>query len=60
MIRLIFSWFGYAKIPVEAVQLAMLVNNYFQSRELPEYYELDYRKASETLLQFLRSGKLLQ
>jgi hypothetical protein len=58
MIRLILSWFGYVKVPAEAVQLMVLIDYYFKNTTIVIHPK--YEKASKTLLEFLRSGRLVQ
>lgn len=61
--RFILGWFGYIKVPKEAVELAMKVQqaNKIVSDLMPasanaaQLYEM-----SKTITEFLRSGRLLQ
>lgn len=71
MIRTTLAFFGYVKIPVEAVQLSISLECLTES--LKEYAEKNprsikgdnhdeikrYHVAAKTLTKFLRSGKLL-
>ena len=62
MIQTILAFFGYTKIPIEAVQLSMLVESEHRrvAEKLPdnEYAQRIY-KAAKTITEFLRSGRLL-
>jgi len=62
MMQTILAFFGYAKIPTEAVRLSMLIEDNYRgiTERLPdnEIYALLY-ESSKTLTDFLRSGKLL-
>jgi len=62
MIRILLAFFGYVKVPTEAVRLSMLLEHFF--KRISEYQPEDERKkllyeASHSLTEFLRSGKLL-
>lgn len=62
MIKLLLSFFGYIKVPVEAVQLSMQQELFFEKMirmrpEAKDAWEF-YLKAQKTLTSFLRSGRL--
>jgi len=55
MIRLFFAYFGYIKVPKEAIQLSMIIENYFENYSSPIHNYL--LKGQKTLTNFLRSGR---
>jgi len=66
IMRYILSWFGYVKVPVEAVRISYMIQSFFFSAEkkvdspdskavLNRYYQ-----AAKTLTGFLRSGRFLE
>lgn len=74
MVRTILAFFGYVKVPKEAVQMSMLLEDDFKDLiELfldigedapPSYKEVAKRlknrkRAMEVMTEFLRSGRLL-
>ena len=62
MIRTILAFFGYMKVPVEAVQLSELVTSFIREAEKKSGQAeklLPYFEASKTITKFLRSGRLL-
>ena len=66
MIKTILGFFGYCKIPVEAIQLSMVVEGFlvelkkltYESPILSNSIQLNI-EAQNTLTTFLRSGKIL-
>lgn len=73
MLRTILAFFGYVKVPKEAVEMSILLENDFRSitnifwaqgeikpkfKDLAQHLEVR-KKAIQTLTQFLRSGRLL-
>ena len=73
MIRTILAFFGYIKVPREAVQMSMLLEDDFKDlidlfmdigEDAPTYKNLakhlkDRKRGMEAMTAFLRSGRLL-
>ena len=73
MIRTILAFFGYIKIPIEVVQISMLLEDDFKDlidlfldigEDAPTYKKLavhlkSRKRAMEAMTAFLRSGRLL-
>ena len=62
MIHTILAFFGYVKIPKEAVQLSMKVEDGYHTilGWFPENKEVILlHKSAKTITEFLRSGRLL-
>lgn len=64
MIRFILAWFGYVKVPKEAIQLSMMLEDGWRVvlKHIPDNIESAPKllKINQTLTKFLRSGRLLQ
>ena len=74
MLQTILAFFGYIKVPIEAVQMSMCLEDDFKDiidlfmdigEDAPTYKELakhlkQRKRAMETMTAFLRSGRLLQ
>lgn len=62
MIQTILAFFGYVKVPLEAVQLSMLVEEGYRRiiEKLPNHDEFSkLHESAKTITDFLRSGKIL-
>ena len=73
MIELILAFFGYVKVPREAVQMCMVLEDDFKDlidlfldigEHAPSYKQLaehlrDRKRGMEAMTAFLRSGRLL-
>ena len=73
MIRTILAFCGYVKVPVECIQMSMLLEDDFKDlidlfldigEDVPTYKKLavhlkSRKRAMETMTAFLRSGRLL-
>ena len=73
MVRTILAFFGYVKVPKEAVQMSMLLEDDFKDlielfldigEDAPSYKEVaehlrQRKRAMEVMTEFLRSGRLL-
>ena len=68
MLKTILAFFGYVKVPKEAIQMSILIESHFKllseiiGHTEPELAERlkNLHKVAETLTDFLRSGRLLQ
>lgn len=66
MIRFLLGWFGYTKVPKEAIELSMKQEDFFKKFMAVQETETGrnllemYLKGQQTLTSFLRSGRLLQ
>jgi len=63
MIQIVLGFFGYIKIPREAVQLSIAQEVFFEVllKQEPDGKDIieRYLRGQKTLTQFLRSGRLL-
>ena len=62
MIRFIFAWFGYVKVPKEAVRMALHIEDVckvVRNRVPGDQPEILLRMAS-TIREFLQTGRMVQ
>lgn len=59
--RTLLAFFGYMKVPKEAIQLSMLVEEGYRriSKKLPNSEFSKLYESAKTITKFLRSGRLL-